>query len=62
MKMQTLNLVIASALCLTNASAQISTSTSYELLSAEPGPGGGAVQNTGGTVTAEISVGVLEYN
>ena len=38
-------------------SAQISTSASYELLSAELGPGGGAVQNVGGTITAEISVG-----
>lgn len=38
------------------ASAQISTSASYELLTAEPGPGGGAVQSSGGTITAEISV------
>ena len=53
-----LALTLTGALCLANASAQISTSASYELLSAEPGAGGGAVQSTGGTsITAEISVG-----
>ena len=40
-----------------SANAQTSTSASYELLSAEPGPGGGAVQSGSVTVTAEISVG-----
>ncbi len=57
MKKPTLSVIIAGALCAGATQAQISTSSSYELLSAETGPGGGAVQNTGGTVTAEISVG-----
>lgn len=45
------------ALAATSATGQLSTSESYSLLSAQPAQSGGAVQSTGGTVTAQFSVG-----